>query len=298
MDPPILPPELERIIFLYAYKNKLCNGHDVALVAKRVHEWLSPLLFDVVISHFNRDFPVRTNDLSTYQTYGNYIHHLLLASVGDLDFDQVVNAYVSLCPNLTNLAIWKRNCRIRLDVLTNLNHLTHLSIDVPYLIYSIHPTVSESDPSVSSHDTHGEMEQSRETEQVPQAPPPPMFPNLTHLDAMGTPFDTANANFFSSQLATHFPSLTHIGFLHWTAETPSVLNPILSSLQSLKVLVWWRPGPVLSESTISPPVDDVRIVSLSTNRLKDWEDWARENGVGVWAVADEIVERRRSEQAG
>ncbi|TFK65742.1 hypothetical protein BDN72DRAFT_845197 [Pluteus cervinus] len=97
---PRLPPELERIVFTHALRNRVQDTTNLFLVAKRVHEWLFPVAFEVVHVGGSRFFP-RKFTIDQFRTYGHYIHHLFVELDTELPTsgDFSLNKCLELCPN-------------------------------------------------------------------------------------------------------------------------------------------------------------------------------------------------------
>ncbi|PPQ97696.1 hypothetical protein CVT26_001879 [Gymnopilus dilepis] len=97
-----LPPELEHIIFTDAALE--WDRNDCApllLVAKRVHEWILPLVYRV----FNQAQLPKFPDFQKYPSIrlsyvGKYAKHLLIGYEVDAE------SFLSSCPNVRNLALW------------------------------------------------------------------------------------------------------------------------------------------------------------------------------------------------
>ncbi|TFK65656.1 hypothetical protein BDN72DRAFT_880786 [Pluteus cervinus] len=282
-----LPPELERLIFIYAFRDRTQAPTNLFLVAKRIKEWLLPIAFEVVLIHTHRYFPIKFTTIPKFKQYGHHIRHLLItAPLSDYPTPELTNVLdecLSLCPNIINLALWCRRPSIRLESLFNLSQLTCLSMDIEHLIKIITDQATQSQTSGPSL-------------------PPGLFPKITHLDAIGMYFQAHTAETQTTTLAHHFPSLTHIAVLNWTVNQPGIVRMILHKSSNLKALVWWNPitaqgdlGLRLdAEETL--PVDDERIVAVVSSRVMDWENAARGIGMGMWDFADMVLEKRRVER--
>ncbi|TFK63492.1 hypothetical protein BDN72DRAFT_902366 [Pluteus cervinus] len=80
---PRLPPELEESVFIQAILHDFSDAFKFTLVAKRVHHWLIPHIFNIVIFHNGRKaFPMKF-DLPIFQRYAKHVHHLFLEPMID-----------------------------------------------------------------------------------------------------------------------------------------------------------------------------------------------------------------------
>ncbi|TFK61971.1 hypothetical protein BDN72DRAFT_849178 [Pluteus cervinus] len=95
---PRLPPELEYAIFLFAYQEDRKEAKNLALVSRRVFEWLIPHIFHIVILAGNRSIPIQFNE-TVYGKYGHHVRHLFLQSSG-------ARKHLDMFPNVVNLAFW------------------------------------------------------------------------------------------------------------------------------------------------------------------------------------------------
>ncbi|TFK66110.1 hypothetical protein BDN72DRAFT_844737 [Pluteus cervinus] len=95
---PRLPPELEYTIFLLAFGNDPLEAKCLALIAKRVFDWLIPHIFRVVKLSVIAPLPIKFNE-ETYKKHGHHVRHLMLETV-------VLAGYLHLFPNVVNLAYW------------------------------------------------------------------------------------------------------------------------------------------------------------------------------------------------
>ncbi|TFK73862.1 hypothetical protein BDN72DRAFT_834197 [Pluteus cervinus] len=115
---PRLPPELEHQIFELAYAQSRVDqvSNNLFLVAKRVHEWLIPLRFEVVMIHASGQWPL------ILERYGHHVHHFHASSSS-------AKRLLSFCPNVTNLAIWTTVTSQDIHNIRSLP-ITYLSINI------------------------------------------------------------------------------------------------------------------------------------------------------------------------
>ncbi|TFK65226.1 hypothetical protein BDN72DRAFT_207726 [Pluteus cervinus] len=119
---PLLPPELERHIFLYALYNSRKDAQNLLSVAKRVQIWLIPTLYEVV-SFYSGYSTLVPSTKGKWERYGKEVHHLLVEP-------NDVIPYLSLFPNVTNLALWTRHDESLLGILEQLP-LTGTRFSIP-----------------------------------------------------------------------------------------------------------------------------------------------------------------------
>ncbi|PPQ85225.1 hypothetical protein CVT24_006414 [Panaeolus cyanescens] len=106
---PIFPPELERKIFEMVYDgndpvNRSSDNH-INLVAKRVYIWIRPLMYRIINQH-SASHPnfSRIPAFLDADDICQFVHHLAISNAPKTEAD--VNAFISQCPNLVNLACW------------------------------------------------------------------------------------------------------------------------------------------------------------------------------------------------
>ncbi|TFK65738.1 hypothetical protein BDN72DRAFT_962296, partial [Pluteus cervinus] len=303
---PRFPPELELRIFTYALRIKPQHPINLLLVAKRVREWLLPIVWEVVIHHNPHLYEIPLDSVLPLQEYGALIRHLLLLVdykyIEPEDQDEVrIDPYqlfdesLTRCPNITNLALWWLEPPIGLEPLVNLSKLTHLSMDVNRILELIR---GERDI-----DSSGQMESMTwdSTLRAGDARPP-LFPKITHLDTMNAEWLGSRCRDNIPTLVHHFPGLTHLAHARtqWTTTNPLLIRLSLQWFERLKVLVWWKQATSseLSEDlTVTPPVEDDRLVLVFTSRRRDWEREARGEGIGMWSFADSVVGAREKARA-
>ncbi|TFK66114.1 hypothetical protein BDN72DRAFT_844739 [Pluteus cervinus] len=95
---PRLQPELEYDIFVLAYQNDRKEAKNLALVAKRVFDWLIRHIFRVVVFSNTRSIPIRFNK-TIYRRHGHHVRHLYLQSPD-------MQEHLDMFPNVVNLVFW------------------------------------------------------------------------------------------------------------------------------------------------------------------------------------------------
>ncbi|TFK65754.1 hypothetical protein BDN72DRAFT_845205 [Pluteus cervinus] len=279
---PKLPPEIEQQVFLSALSNDAKDRGNLFLVCQRVHQWLAPVTFQVVISTAHRTFPTPLS-LINLERYGGYIQHLAVHMAmldPDVDFttsddpkrNQILDNVLRGCPNLVNLWI-DGISHTPAQHIISLKHLptfplTRLAIDFPVLFDYI-----RSQPNYQT--TSNE-----ESTMIP------LFPGITHLHAQKEPFNKAFEADSIRILATHFPNLTHLSLNTWMAYPHvAAIRPILDTCKSLQQLLWWH---WRSSTVPSLPlsIDDSRIVPITWYPMEFWQQGAQGKGLDIFAVED------------
>ncbi|KAJ7058926.1 hypothetical protein C8F01DRAFT_1147560 [Mycena amicta] len=256
-----LPPELERDIFELSARAYRSSIPAYLRVAHRVHVWIEPLLYDVLLveltdrptpseTRTNAFLSARTRSLSIYSVRS---HERLLP-------------ILAACTGTTNLALWASfPDRSFLPLLEPMS-LTRLTVDVQYLfggplrVNLTHPALSQ----------------------------------LTHLDIIRPTFDEWR---LWSGLAL-MPALTHLAFRD--RFLPRVFEGALAHCKNLKALgvVWSthrRNAAVdVREETIVG-LDARFFMVVCESRTAEWEIGAR-RGRDFWKRAEELIARKESGQ--
>ncbi|TFK61899.1 hypothetical protein BDN72DRAFT_882943 [Pluteus cervinus] len=270
---PRLPPELERIIFEICASSQMKSAVVLVRVAKRVHVWIQPVLYRVVIKAEAKLPPKyhTTSSLSVI-SYGPFVRHLLLGySVSNTETIK----FLSSCNHLRNLALWTPNigphCLDWLDEMP----LERLSTNLSRLFTDLTPTTFLR----------------------------PFFSQITHLEITNTCSGWEKWCGLSI-----LPSLTHLALDFFF--DPEVVEGCLIHCQKLKLLVLvYDSDTIMSSNLIGvlSVVRDPRVVPhcMVREELK-WEQsaWIWEDGPGrvgkgldFWSLA-EIVANQYTEYQG
>ncbi|TFK63433.1 hypothetical protein BDN72DRAFT_321735 [Pluteus cervinus] len=271
---PVLPPELEEMIFSLAYRSDRMKGDRLFLVARRVSCWLTPIKYEVIIGKDHIRFHTKSTihlKRSDMERHGRHVRHLLVW--GRLEVD--VPDLLSLCPNLEDIAIWTESLLSSVGS-TNISALTalrctHLSINVASLIDRCGDTL-----------------------------PNPAFPFVTHLDiTVGiTKVGVAGKAMFS-----HFPALTHLAVVY--TEDHHLLKHLVDAVPKLKVLVLiagsshsYLSSRSQKDQSLAVLVDQ-RIVNIlcCPSFVEDWERGAR-GDVDMYKIAEDVIAERQKVVAG
>ncbi|TFK71590.1 hypothetical protein BDN72DRAFT_434412 [Pluteus cervinus] len=263
MERPRFPRELERQIFLIALK---CDWdvENLLPVSKRVHDWLFPKVFEVVILGVTRNFPLSFT-LEKFEKYGHHIRALFLTKTGsERETGQnLALEYISHCPNLQNLSI-PGTTSIDQTLLQN------ALIGLPLSRLTIHVKTILSDP--------------------PSPQLRPILANLTHLRLYGRfrtePFPNAQPPL----LRHFFPKLTHIAFPFTTKQD---IRIAVQGWDALRVVVLWYPIVDVEDRTdllLDSP--HPRLVILGCSMTRHWEDGVRGRGPDIWELSEGFLKSR------
>ncbi|KAF8169171.1 hypothetical protein K438DRAFT_240411 [Mycena galopus ATCC 62051] len=269
--PPIstLPPELEREIFKIAALSHFGTIPSLLRVARRVLEWIEPLLYRVLIiddcpssAAGRRVFQLKPNVLA------NGVQHVLLLGRRPWSMEDIY-ALLRLCGSRLRSLAGNSDP----ELLPTLSHLSQLRRWVGNLgsLFGSHFAI---DLSISP------------------------FRTLTHMDI----WDNISADdaVICPGLAA-LPCLTHLGLNHRRHNHISshgvVVPRILAQCLHLQVLVSMQHSSAVPLLALDdPPTTDVRfVVSFVHDYWKDWQVGAR-GGTDFWvAVADFVARKRRGE---
>jgi len=114
MDP-ILPQELERVIFTAAARANRRNSVDIGLVAQRVWEWVRPIRYEVLS-------PAFASRHLKLQDVGKYVRYLMVS------YPKRVEEHLLYCNAVEHLACWVRTTSPKLFSMLTILPLRRLSI--------------------------------------------------------------------------------------------------------------------------------------------------------------------------
>ncbi|KAJ6476346.1 hypothetical protein C8R45DRAFT_1009708 [Mycena sanguinolenta] len=257
--PPVLPPELEREIFEITALSDFHRIPCLLRLARRVLEWIEPLLYRVVVvEHSPMADAYRRMLRQKPDVLAKGVQHLLVTSLSNWPKEDV-HSLLRLCaPQLLSLAgsptIYKPT------LLPIFSHMTQLRRWVGSLknLFAGYPAVDLSLP---------------------------VFHTITHMDILDN--FTIENNVVIAGLAV-LPCLTHLCL---DRSTLGHIPRILARCAHLQVLVFrtFR----AKEVADNPPTTDVRFVVIQIGGY--WKDWkvGIRGGIDFWAAADEFVARKR-----
>ncbi|TFK66872.1 hypothetical protein BDN72DRAFT_843647 [Pluteus cervinus] len=271
-----LPFELIQEILTFSAWSSLKQASVLARVSSHIYDLIKPILFRTFIYWNDKiSWPGlhAASNPEWLELNGKHARNVLL---GDEASNLDLTTIISSCPNITDLAIW-------LDGISDKNLPSLLTLR-PHRL-SIYLDDFFRGPF---QEAHAKL---------------PMFINLTHLDLAGLDRHDLEISWNSIEGVRYVPKLTHLS-LSRSMDSISDASAIQNSLQHcehLAVLVLWLESEILTKelvneipfpSTIHEEISgDPRVVSLESASFEQWE-LGSQGGKDIWAVADEIVERR------
>ncbi|KAJ7288599.1 hypothetical protein C8J57DRAFT_1494887 [Mycena rebaudengoi] len=255
------------------------NIPRLLLVAHRVHEWLEPLLYHVLVYRSSptqdHTLPHRIRAILSGSAAGSthfdflkrHVRHLAFT---DSDFPYIAE-YCKACSGATSVAFFGNGRPSFIPHLDQIRPLK-LSVNIGGLFGGPHNF-------------------SR-----------PMFANITHFDISDHVISSDAENERSRNSITSLPRLTHLAFK--SGRLPDgFLNRILSGCQLLQALILLLyPTKSQSQELQAPenylyysafPIHDVRfIITFCPGFLDDWVTGAR-GGADMWVQADNFIRLKR-----
>ncbi|KAJ7757567.1 hypothetical protein B0H16DRAFT_1885585 [Mycena metata] len=258
---PVLPVELERLIFELAAWQDPEIIFTLILVAKRVCIWIEPELYHTVVFRKSRSLLMLQSKPAEFLR--QHVHHVAISV--ELEYDDVVQI-LSTCTGVHDLAIWN-NAATRPDLLPLIHKLTNLQ------------RLSANLFALFGGREGFTLDQFR-------IPPPEELPlaSLTHLDLFGP---------LPERLWSVFRTLRQLTHLALTDLYPRELIPAaLGTCPVLRLLVvkWSLDAKMPAASKIS--TDPRFCIVRCTDYEFDWERGAR-GRTNVWHAAATKIRARR-----
>ncbi|TFK58353.1 hypothetical protein BDN72DRAFT_906821 [Pluteus cervinus] len=298
---PILPPELERITFILALEGQKEPAHptNLLLVAKRVREWLIPVLyFKTIVRHSSQTYPLNTiNPSQSIAQHGNHTKHLLLECRKSEGDDEDSANILRYCPNVQRLTIWGGNLGDVALSMLELKYVTHLSINKAHL-----------------DDAMNVIEDTVTAQTLLQT----FLSKITHFENLG-PIGENDLNGFKQ-----FISLTHLCVSVVGVEGP-VINHLVEMHPDVVVIILFsgQEGPVIDRMIRSMGLDVERdpdnewrwatfvdevlgslrlskrckeqlVVFGCRDNVAAWQNGAMSREMCMWARADKVIRMRRN----
>ncbi|TFK66906.1 hypothetical protein BDN72DRAFT_843682 [Pluteus cervinus] len=273
-----LAPELIREIVEFSVEGSLSHAANLAAISHDFHEWTRPILSRTLMyydSGSETQWPVPLDKLPKWlEANGRYVRNLIWGI--ELNTGNLLSV-LKECSGITNLAVWvdtsENDLTIILPILSTLR-LSQFSIDL-YELFDKHDFSKREASCVA-------------------------FRAITHLDII-RPINAWK----EMEGVAHLPHLTHLSIPR-SDPAIRVANVALEECKSLKVLVtvadiaYTEDSPVQASQTDLPSVlwrygdirhEDPRLVAFDCDGVADWVNGSigKKN---MWALADEIVERR------
>ncbi|KAJ7060805.1 hypothetical protein C8F01DRAFT_175231 [Mycena amicta] len=295
---PHLPPELELIIFEMAARWEPTSIPTLVLVAKRIREWIEPLLYRTLVFTSSDCATVKGMpgcDLDIFaQIVASKSEAFLRGAVKNVMAPSLtgnnIRAILKACPGLENIyIIWGNTLRGAL--------LPAPSLPPSSKKESLGPDSPPCDPTYPPlRHLYCQLELLFDVANIDFATHP-TFQHVTHLELFGDPFEDFTDEVLAvsegySRVLT-IPNLTHFAVNDCPAF--SICAELLcghSRLQLFVVLIHEsspRPGPEHRALT-----EDVRFVMMDVKEYKDDWQYGRMTGDDYWARAEAFVARRRA----
>ncbi|TFK73875.1 hypothetical protein BDN72DRAFT_834204 [Pluteus cervinus] len=261
---PRLPPEIEYEIFTLALKLQRKDCTRLMCVAKRVEEWLAPLIYNVL--SFTSVLGKRQT-LSTFERYGHHVQQILIICHIPITESDLFK----YCPNIRVLGFW-------FDVSLNkgvfgLKSLKSLILDDLDFFQTERPSMKTDDIEKKawfSNITHIVVTTilSRHSSTLR------LFPNLTHLMLL-----SSNSQDILRHILRSYPTLKVVVWLLLQITSDETIT-----------VIDMNSGP-------APKVDDERVVTIDCNFSEQRAKAAKgEVEEDVWVVAERTVEERRKQR--
>ncbi|KAF8171070.1 hypothetical protein K438DRAFT_2024164 [Mycena galopus ATCC 62051] len=259
---PTLPPELEREIFELCALDLPVSIPKLMLIAKRVHEWVEPLLYHTII--LGHDSPIHGFPLFTSEVvssairrkppsfFHNAVRRLMVMNSDISDAE----AILALCATVEDLGLGyiSEGCLLLLE-----------SLPLRRLYTS--------------------------TDWLPMPRTYPMFSSLTHLHVDVDDLDNIHSTY---PAMAALPKLTHLSFVYDDVDEDLVLasHKILELCQSICVLVFLDNSMAQTQLAL-----DVRcvVMAIPDDFVQDWYTGIRD-GTDYWSVAENLVVKRRNQE--
>ncbi|TFK67167.1 hypothetical protein BDN72DRAFT_961219 [Pluteus cervinus] len=298
---PALPPEIEHEIFTFAFQNELSNPINLMLTARRVHDWLIPKIYHVVVFRSTRTYPQNAS-ASTLKVYGHHTRHLIIGSI-----TSPISEVLSCCPNLENLALWTGASSWSDDLgLESQNALTTLRLSRLSIRLGRLEGFDLLETTDYPGDNTGAQEQAQIATNIKR-----FLSTITHLDVC-----TKVGRLSEISTLRYCTSLTHICL--FASLPPQLLRWVFDVCNKLEVLICLITRStgenedalvaVKSDEALQAKIngeseglsqDEIeKIVFVRCNGYgEDWENGAR-GEEDMWALAEREVKRVRGSKNG
>ncbi|PPQ97218.1 hypothetical protein CVT26_000743 [Gymnopilus dilepis] len=264
---PVLPPELERKIFEFGALEHCGSAPTFALVAKRVKDWVEPILYSTIVVSSVADYlkpPLIHRERSKYlkaphfEKATRYAQNVLLHHYDErLLFEVIRN-----CHKVENLALWGLGTR-------SYAHYARIITILPLKILSV------------------DVGRLLRTEDGLFRFCAASFMNLTHLDIINL-HDCRNIEDWEE--ISQLPRLTHLALDFPDAE---FIKMVLEDCKVLHILVLFLAQDEEAYQGLDEIRSDVRVIKLS-GLLSSTDIWIRgaSGGEDFWDKAEVIYSRR------
>ncbi|KAK0454049.1 uncharacterized protein EV420DRAFT_1556523 [Desarmillaria tabescens] len=270
---PLLPLELQWEIFELTARVYPAEAHGLLLVARRVHSWVEPILYENVVLGGESPLMNRSAHLKFLQTVGAKPAEFLGRVVKRLCLtyhahDESAMRLLHHCTGTISLACWSPATvsPSSLGSIASLRFLCHLSIPITYFMDL---PISDS-PSCNWNR------------------------RLTHLEIIVPAAQLHHLQPTMAERLLALPSLTHLGFLDFPNSLEyDFISPLLEQHKSLEVvyllLYYFDERPEQDH----PWGNDDRVVAMVRSRCK-YDSIAHWESGALWKTATEVVSQRRA----
>ncbi|KAF7377248.1 hypothetical protein MSAN_00145100 [Mycena sanguinolenta] len=282
---PVLPPELEQIIFEVAALSWPRLIPRLMLVAWRVKAWVEPLLYRTIIVGSHLDILRKKPDSDTrpfpipYQSLLSLVH----SSQSLRLLDSVRNLYIAHGDAGEEAAIFAACSGIENLWLSAGTSLVVLEIQFHRPLKRLHGTLKVifgASISTAIDLTHS------------------VFASLTHLEIFDFPEDGIDLRVWTA--LTHLPHLTHLAFDD--EDYLPMCGSLLPTWKHLKVLVILYSGTdgsldaeLFADYSVPELADEPRVVLMVCSEyLEDWIKGAHTGYHDYWSQAEDHIARRKS----
>ncbi|TFK59847.1 hypothetical protein BDN72DRAFT_965924 [Pluteus cervinus] len=286
---PRLPPELEQVIFEYAFFYDREHPLNLLLISKRVHDWYNtitsvseiiPLVYDVLL--------IGSIPLQSLSRHGHHVRHLLLIH-DDISIVQILQC----CKNVINLGMWTVPYASEWVFEALTLSLTRMA---GYMTLPLGNGRTPLQLCTTTTTSQSELSPGYQPLRTPYCN---WTSTITHLEIPVT------SNYWPNyEPLSQFTVLTHLS-LSYTTEI-RLLEQIFNICPQLEVVIWEHPKRLTGMEIMCVPtpsvrlheddglvegVDDLRVVAVDRSAMVDWMVGAR-GGMDVWKLAEEEVKRR------
>ncbi|KAJ7069416.1 hypothetical protein C8F01DRAFT_1226773 [Mycena amicta] len=268
----VFPPELERDIFETVGRLHPKSIPTLLCVARRVHIWLKPLLYQVI--HLSNSQPEKVAGIvHAMQFEPEFLRETARFLCLDYDFRETTNQLLKLCSRRVVDLVLVNNYRNHdITVLADMTNLRRLTIF----------TLQELCTVIDSH--------------------PGIFPRLTHIELSGSFAASTPANKEFTRTLVHLPALTHLCCANPHSISWSRVQDILDAMPRLIILAL-----VYSRSSAQENFEPVNAASITDTRFVagtyvddtvadgwlEWEESARGVALDYWDRAEIFLQRKK-----
>ncbi|TFK61585.1 hypothetical protein BDN72DRAFT_965078 [Pluteus cervinus] len=259
---PILPPEIEEIIFSLCAQSDLINSRNLITVAKRVYQWLIPQLYEVVIFRGDKNHGRPKFSSELLSVHGRHVRHILFWDIKPSKQTCIHDpaTCLSWCPSVVDVALWYPDTEYNQQLIDQLLglRLTHLSFNV----MSFYTAATSLGVYVS-------------------------FRYLTHLELIGSDITSE-----LHEIKEYFPAMTHLAM---DGNRRYSVDEILHYWgNQLEVLIWfiYKSDLLAAHKSGHYASTYPKVALMCSNRreyLRNWDESARGGPNSMWRTGEDMV---------